>query len=328
MRKKLAKVLVIAGSDSGGGAGIQADIKSIAAQGAYASTVITSVTAQNTLGVQAISDVPLDIIRAQIESVMDDIGANFIKVGMLSSKEIIDLVARAVNKYQVDMVLDPVMVAKGGAKLLRDDAVEELKTKLIPKAYLITPNIPEAEVISGMKINNEADMEAAAKKIIADYSCKAVLLKGGHLPGKILTDILVKCHPECSEAKSKDIEKDPSRSLSLRRQGLEMTVYKFRSKKIDTLNTHGTGCTYASAITARLAMGESLQVTVKRSHKYLRQAIKNSESIGGGHSPVNHFWFISRSGSSDIIKTALQITFSLLALAGLIIPTIKYLTQN
>ncbi len=263
----MKKILVIAGSDSGGGAGIQADIKSIAANGAYAATAITSITAQNTLGVQKIFDLPVDIIEAQINSVLSDIGADVIKTGMLSSKKIIELIAKIIGKHKIPLVLDPVMVAKGGAKLIKDDAINALKTKLIPKAFLITPNIPEAEVISGLKIKNEKDMEKAARKMIADYGCNAVLLKGGHLKGAELVDVLVH-----------KISKHEIRST------------KYKAKRIRTKNTHGTGCTYASAIAARLAVGDVLEKAVKNAHEYLQGAIKNSKKIGKGHSPVDHFW--------------------------------------
>ncbi len=273
MTKKIAKVLVIAGSDSGGGAGIQADLKSISANGAYAATAITSITAQNTLGVQAISDVPIKIIEAQINSVLSDIGAHVIKTGMLSSKSIIKAVAKSISKYKIPLVLDPVMVAKGGSKLLKRDAISTLKNELLPKAYLITPNIPEAEVLSGMKIKNAADMEKAADKIIKKYKCNAVLVKGGHLRGEELVDILM--------------QKDSKKVLVI------------RAKKIKTKNTHGTGCTYASAIAAHIARArvdktmpedKILETSVRAAHKYLYNAIKKAAKIGKGHSPVNHFW--------------------------------------
>lgn len=267
MKKKIAKVLIIAGSDSGGGAGIQADIKAVSANGAYAATAIASITAQNTIGVQGIYDLPLDIIRQQISSVLDDIGADVIKTGMLSSKEIIDVVSDTLDKYNIRLVLDPVMISKSGAKLLKDDAVDALRTKLLPKAYLITPNIPEAEVITGLKINNEADMESAAIKILEEYKCNAVLLKGGHLEGKMLVDILML--------------KDGS-------------VTKIRSRRIETMNTHGTGCSYASAIAAYVAKGESLPNAVRKAHRYLFKAIQNAQPIGSGKGPIDHFWFMKR----------------------------------
>jgi len=260
--KMVPKILIIAGSDSGGGAGIQADIKSASANGVYSTTAITAITAQNTLGVQAISDVPLEIIRAQIDSVLTDIGADIIKTGMLSSKEIIELVAEVISQYKIPLVLDPVMVAKGGSKLLRDSAIQTLKEKLIPKAMLVTPNIPEAEILCGEKITNEREMENAAHKIVNEFGCGAVLLKGGHLDTYKLVDILL-------ESSGK--------------------LVKFYSNKINTNNTHGTGCSYASAIASNLAKGYLLEKATRLAHKYINNAIKKSFSIGAGHGPINHF---------------------------------------
>jgi hydroxymethylpyrimidine/phosphomethylpyrimidine kinase len=259
----IPRILIIAGSDSGAGAGIQADIKAAAANKVYASTAITAITAQNTVGVQHIFNLPTETIKHQIISVMEDIDATIIKTGMLSNSEIITMVADAIKKYKTKLVLDPVMVSKSGAKLLQDDAIEALKTKLIPVAFLLTPNIPEAEVLIGSKICSEEDMEEAAKKIISDLGCEAVLLKGGHMPSNNLVDILV--------------EKNGN-------------ITKIKSKKIFTENTHGTGCTYASSIAAFLARGYSLQNSVKKSHSYLYKAIKTAKKIGSGKSPVNHFW--------------------------------------
>lgn len=296
MAAKQAKILIVAGSDSGGGAGIQADIKSASAMGVYAATAITSITAQNTMGVQAISDVPLDIVRTQIESVMEDIGAHVVKTGMLSSREIIELVAAAVNKYPADLVVDPVMVSKSGAKLLQDDAIDALKKKLLPKAVLVTPNIPEAEVLTGMKINSEADMEAAARKIIADTGCNAVLLKGGHMHSDTLIDILVTSSG---------------------------AVHKFHSKRIKTNNTHGTGCTYASAIAALVAKGMPLPKAVGKAHKYLHKAIINAREIGKGHSPVAHFYFLKHSSPADVLRNILYIIFMLIGLTQIVLPMVK-----
>jgi hydroxymethylpyrimidine kinase/phosphomethylpyrimidine kinase len=267
MKNKIPRILVIAGSDSGAGAGIQADIKSIAANGAYATTAITAITAQNTLGVQAIMDIPAQMIRAQIISVLDDIGADIIKTGMLSNKATIELVSDIIDEYKIRLVLDPVMVAKGGAKLIKDSAIKNLKTKLIPKAYLLTPNIPEAEIIAEMKIKNESDMEAAARNIIEKFGCNAVLLKGGHMKGRELVDILVY------------------------KNGKKINIKKFRSQRIRTKNTHGTGCTYASTIAANLAKGERLEIAVKKARYYLWESIQASRTstLGQGHSPLNHF---------------------------------------
>lgn len=257
------KILIIAGSDSGAGAGIQADLKSAAVNGVYASTAITSITAQNTLGVQAVYNLPDDIIYQQIQSVMTDIGAEIVKTGMLSTVSIINTVAKAINELapKIKLICDPVMVAKGGHKLLDDDAVTALKVKMISRAYLVTPNIPEAEVLSGVAIKNEDDIVAAGKKIISETGCNAVLVKGGHMESDVLTDVLI--------------------------EGGNIT--KFASQRINTKNTHGTGCSYASAIAANLAKGQGLEHAVQNAHGYIHNAIKNAVSIGKGHSPVNHF---------------------------------------
>jgi hydroxymethylpyrimidine/phosphomethylpyrimidine kinase len=262
---KIAKVLTIAGSDSGGGAGIQADIKSISACGAYASSVIASLTAQNTLGVQGIYDVPAEFVAKQISSVMSDIGADAIKTGMLSTSEIIKAVADEISKYSgYKLVVDPVMVAKGGAKLLQDDAVEALKFQLISRADLVTPNIPEAEVLANMKITNETDAVTAAKNIL-QLGCKAVLIKGGHTEGDELVDLLFDQNG---------------------------AVTRLVSKRINTKNTHGTGCSYASSIAAYLAQNFSLEESVKKAHEYIYNGILNSLEIGSGHNPINHYWKI------------------------------------
>lgn len=293
----IPRILIIAGSDSGAGAGIQADIKAAAANKVYASTAITAITAQNTVGVQHIFNLPVETVKQQIISVMDDIDATIIKTGMLSNAEIINMVAEAVKKYRAKLVLDPVMISKSGAKLLQDDAIEALKTKLIPFAFLVTPNIPEAEALIGSKICSVEDMELAAKKIIADFGCNAVLLKGGHMPTNDLVDILVE--------KNGDIT-------------------KIKSKKIHTENTHGTGCTYASAIAAFLARKNNLKTAVKKSHKYLYKAIKTAKKIGAGKSPVNHFWKLQNN--TDWRKN-LMIFMFLLAIVKTFIVTINQINN-
>jgi hydroxymethylpyrimidine/phosphomethylpyrimidine kinase len=261
--KQKAKILIIAGSDSGGGAGIQGDIKSASACGAYAATAITSITVQNTLGVTNVFNLPTAIISQQIEAVLSDIGADVIKTGMLSTTEIILIVVQTLQNYsQIKLVIDPVMVAKGGAKLLQNSALEALKTKLLPMAYLVTPNIPEAEILSGLKINNEAEMLQAAKIILAQTGAKNIIIKGGHLHGDDLVDILL--------------------------EGEKIT--KITSKKIATKNTHGTGCSFASSISAYLAQGESLENAFKKAHDYIYNAIKNAPNIGAGHGPIEHFY--------------------------------------
>lgn len=266
MKKHKARVLIIAGSDSSGGAGIQGDIKTVSAFGGYAATAITSITVQNTLGVSAVFDIPPDILRGQIRAVLNDIGADVIKTGMLSSSEIINIVAEEFENYLkinslVKLVVDPVMIAKGGASLLRADAVNCLKEKLIPLAYLITPNIPEAEILSNLEIKSEDDMVLAARKIINQLKPMNVLLKGGHLEGGKVVDILFGQH-----------------------------ILRGESDKINTKNTHGTGCAMASAISTLLARGIQIEDAFQEARKYIHNAIKNSPDIGHGHGPIDHFW--------------------------------------
>ena len=255
------RVLVIAGSDSGGGAGIQADIKAITALGGFAATALTALTAQNTKGVFGVHPVPPAFIRQQIAVVMDDIGADIIKTGMLGDVATIETVCAALADYArgVPLVLDPVMVAKGGHALLADDAVGVLRSRLLPLARVITPNLPEAEALSGMKINAVADMRVAAS-VLLSLGVPAVLLKGGHLPGDELVDLLAT--PEGIEA--------------------------FVSQRIATRHTHGTGCTLASAVAAGLAQGMSLRDAVIRARAYVRAAIAAAPGYGAGHGPLDH----------------------------------------
>jgi hydroxymethylpyrimidine/phosphomethylpyrimidine kinase len=255
------RVLIIAGSDSGGGAGIQADIKAVTALKAYAATAISALTAQNTLGVHGISPVPVDFIKAQMVAVLDDIGADCIKTGMLHDASVIEAVAETLAGFGVGVpiVVDPVMVAKGGAKLLDDGAVAALKSHLLPDATLVTPNIPEAEALLDAAIGGPADMESAARAIL-DMGPRAVLLKGGHLEGDTLTDVLVTA------------------------EGVELFV----AQRIDTPHTHGTGCTLASAIAAGIAQGMALTPAVVRARAYVREAIATAPGFGAGHGPLNH----------------------------------------
>lgn len=257
----LPRVLTIAGSDSGGGAGIQADIKTITCLGGYAASAITALTAQNTRGVFGIHEVPPAFVRQQIELVLSDIGADAIKTGMLESVEIIDTVASALTGKPIPLILDPVMVAKGGAALLKADAVETLKNKLIPLAYLVTPNIPEAELLADMKIYTPADMERAAKRI-ADLGARNVLVKGGHLDGNEVVNILLAGN----------------------------LVHYVTSPRIETRNTHGTGCTLASAIATYIARGEDLKSAVEKANVYVLEAIRQAPEIGHGHGPLKHNW--------------------------------------
>ncbi len=255
------RVLTIAGSDSGGGAGIQGDIKTITMLGAYGASAITALTVQNTKGVTDVMPVPADVVAAQIGAVLSDIGADAIKTGMLPSAEIIETVAKTIDEHASDaaLVVDPVMVAKGGAVLTPDDAVDALKSALLPDATLITPNIPEAEQLLGTNITSLAQMKQAAGTLLM-FDCDAVLLKGGHLPGDELFDVLA----------------------------TKETMEVFSSPRIDTPHTHGTGCTLASAIATGLAQGLPLTDAVTRARDYVHEAIRLAPGLGSGHGPLNH----------------------------------------
>lgn len=257
------RVLIVAGSDSGGGAGIQADIKTVTMLGGYAMTAITALTAQNTEGVFGIHEVPAEFVRQQMTLVLDDIGADVIKTGMLLSSEIIQAVGAelAARAPSVPLVVDPVMVAKGGVGLMVGDALEILKRDLIGHATVVTPNIPEAEALSGLSIATVGDMEAAARAILA-LGTKAVLVKGGHLTGDVVTDVLVS---------------DEGR--------IELTGPRFA-----TTHTHGTGCTLASAIATGLAQGLNLHGAAERARRYVEEAIRTAPGLGRGHGPLNHLW--------------------------------------
>ncbi|NLV23151.1 MAG: bifunctional hydroxymethylpyrimidine kinase/phosphomethylpyrimidine kinase [Deltaproteobacteria bacterium] len=253
------RMLTIAGSDSGGGAGIQADLKTSTLLGSFGMSAITALTAQNTLGVTDIHPAPPEFIAAQIEAVLSDIGADVIKVGMLFSPEIIRLVAANIRKYALPAVVDPVMIAKGGASLLRQEAVAALRNELLPLAYLITPNLPEAEVLTGLTIRTESDMEKAAARL-CDMGPRNVLVKGGHLEGDSV-DLLVEGG----------------------------RLHRFHEKRFDTPHTHGTGCTYSAAIATFLAQGIPLVQAVERGKTFITEAIRLAPGIGHGHGPVNHF---------------------------------------
>jgi len=252
--------LTIAGSDSGGGAGIQADLKTFSALGVYGMSVLTSITAQNTLGVQGIHDLPPEFVGLQIDSVMQDIGADAVKIGMLSNIQIIKIVSKKIKEYKVkNLVIDPVMVAKGGDRLLKEDAVEALKQDLIPLAIIVTPNLIEAEVLSGLKIQNIIDMKEAAQEIYK-LGPRNVLIKGGHLLSEEAIDFLY------------DGE----------------SFKEFKAERINTKNTHGTGCTLSSAIAAGLAQEKEIEEAVDIAKRYITLAIQNSLDIGHGHGPLNH----------------------------------------
>ncbi|MFB4204947.1 Hydroxymethylpyrimidine/phosphomethylpyrimidine kinase [wastewater metagenome] len=261
-----ARVLIVAGSDSGGGAGIQADIKAVTALRGYAMTAITALTAQNTLGVQDVFPIPSAFIAEQMRSVLGDIGADCIKTGMLHDAPVIETVAEMLESMApaVPLVVDPVMVAQSGDRLLQTAAVEALRTRLVPRASLVTPNIPEAEVLLERRIHDEADQIAAAEALLA-LGCGAVLVKGGHAAGETITDVLAT--PTGTEC--------------------------LRQPRIATECTHGTGCTLASAIAAGVARGMDLAAAVARARRYLQRALVTATPLGGGHGPVNHIHTVS-----------------------------------
>ena len=256
---KAIRVLTIAGSDSGGGAGIQADLKTITVLGGFGMSVITALTAQNTLGVQGIHEVPPAFVALQFDAVASDIGVDAAKTGMLLSTEILRVVAAKIRQYGIDkLVVNPVMVAKGGAKLIREDAREMLIKELVPLAFVITPNIPEAEVLAGIPVTSPDGMKAAAS-IIHGMGARHVVVKGGHLSGAAL-----------------DILYDGKR------------FYEFTAARIDTRDTHGTGCTFSAAIATGLAKGQGVAEAVAEAKKYVEKAIRYACRLGNGHGPVNH----------------------------------------
>ncbi len=260
------RVLTIAGSDSGGGAGIQADIKSISANGCFATSAITAITAQNTLGVNAVEGLSIDILEGQIEAVLSDIGTDSVKIGMLHSAEVVRSVARLLRKYGIkDVVLDPVMVSTSGHKLIEDSAIAVLKSDLMPLARVITPNIPEAEILLGEPIEKQGDLPAAARRLAQQYGV-SVLLKAGHLVDDELIDIFY--NNETDE------------------------VIELSARRVDTPNTHGTGCTLSSAFAAQLAKGLPLTEAARAAKAYINNAIIHGAAykIGNGHGPVCHFY--------------------------------------
>ena len=264
-KSTIPTALTIAGSDSGGGAGLQADIKAFQANGVYGMSVVTSITAQNTQGVTAAFNLPTQIITAQIDAVADDFEIHVVKTGMLSTSDIIHTVADAIERHELGpVVVDPVMVATSGDRLLDPNAVEVLKSRMLPAANLLTPNAHEAEVLAGFPVTILDDARRAAETILA-LGPKAVLVTGGHLEGEVdAVDALIDAEGEML----------------------------FRAERIDTKNTHGTGCTYASAIAANLAKGYNLRRAIQEAKAYLTEAIRHSLSIGRGHGPTHHFWFL------------------------------------
>ncbi|MEM5809256.1 MAG: bifunctional hydroxymethylpyrimidine kinase/phosphomethylpyrimidine kinase [Candidatus Aenigmatarchaeota archaeon] len=258
----IPKALTVAGSDSSGGAGIQADLKTFTVLGVYGMSAITSITVQNTLGVYGVVDIPPEVVYEQIKVVVEDIGVDACKTGMLSNEEIIKAVARAIKDTKIEkLVVDPVMRAKSGDPLLKQSARETLIREILPLALLVTPNIPEAEELCGFEIKSLEDMERACKKILS-YGPSAVVVKGGHMEGEESVDVLYDG------------------------QSFEY----LRGRFIKTKNTHGTGCTFSSAITAHLAKGHSLKEAVMMAKEYIQKAIENSLPLGKGHGPLNHMW--------------------------------------
>jgi len=258
--KTKSKVLIIAGSDSSGGAGIQADIKTVTALGSYATTALTAVTAQNTKGVKKIISIPAKIVQKQITMILDDIGTQAVKIGMLHDADIIKSVHKTLKKYKPkNIVLDPVMVAKGGAKLISSNSIKYLINLLIPLCTLVTPNIPEAEILTGSSISNKEDMIRAAKKIL-NMGSKNVLLKSGHLKNKMIFDILAT------------------------KKGIKI----FTKRKIKTKNTHGTGCTLSSAVATCLSQNKNIERSCKVSLRYVDKAIISAPGYGKGFGPLNH----------------------------------------
>jgi hydroxymethylpyrimidine/phosphomethylpyrimidine kinase len=262
---KIPVALTIAGSDSGGGAGIQADLKTFAALGVHGTSAITAITAQNTVAVTDIFELPPTLITAQIAAVVDDIGVDAAKTGMLSSSDIIDAVAAAVKRFGIrNLVVDPVMVAKGGGRLLRDDAVEALRTQLLPLAAIITPNLPEAEVLLGRPIRTLDERRKAARDLVAMGS-RAAVVKGGHADGDVT-----------------DVYWDGTQLVEL------------KVERVATGNTHGSGCVFSAAITAGLATGREPLAAVRDAKEFITGAIEGSLELGRGHGPVNPMFKISR----------------------------------
>jgi len=258
--KLKSKILIIAGSDSSGGAGIQADIKTVTALGSYAMTAITAVTSQNTKGVKSIVSISPKEISNQIEFTSKDIKPDAIKIGMLHSTEIINAVLKSINKINVKkIILDPVMIAKGGTKLIDNRSIKILKSKLMKKVSLITPNIPEAEILTKIRISSVEDMMRAAR-ILISLGAKNVLIKGGHLKSKFMYDIFLN----------------------------KNEISAFKNKKIHTKNTHGTGCTLSSAIATYYSCGKTLKKSCEMAIKYVNHSIGSGPNFGKGHGPINH----------------------------------------
>lgn len=262
MSSALGRVLIIAGSDSGGGAGLQADLKTVTALGGYAATAVTAITVQNTLGVTGVLPVPADMVTAQARAVLDDIGADALKTGMLGDIAMVETVAAILDSAAgIPAVVDPVTTAKGGAALLATDAMDAVRRLMVPRAWLLTPNVPEAEALTGLSIASLDDQRRAGEALLA-LGARAVLMKGGHLDGERVSDLL------------------------LTPQGETL----FESARLETRHTHGTGCTLASACAAGLAQGLTLEAAVARAWAYVQEAIARAPGLGRGHGPLDHAW--------------------------------------
>jgi hydroxymethylpyrimidine/phosphomethylpyrimidine kinase len=262
MAEALGRVLIIAGSDSGGGAGVQADIKAVTALGGHAATAITAITVQNTLGVHHVHALPAALVEAQARAVLDDIGADAFKIGMLGDEAMVETVARILDSAPgIPAVVDPVMVAKGGAALLRGAAVAAVRALMVPRAALLTPNAPEATALTGLAVETTDDLRRAGEALLR-LGAAAVLMKGGHILGEQVIDVLMTRSGETT----------------------------FEGPRIETRHTHGTGCTLASACAAGLSQGLGLEAAVARAWGYTAEAIRRAPGLGGGHGPLDHAW--------------------------------------
>jgi hydroxymethylpyrimidine/phosphomethylpyrimidine kinase len=259
--RALGRVLILAGSDSGGGAGIQADIKTVTALGGYAATAITAVTVQNTLGVTGVHPVPPDVVAAQARAVLDDIGADALKTGMLGSAAMVEVVARILESSGAPAVVDPVMIAKGGAALLEGAALAAVKALMVPRAALLTPNAPEAAALTGLAVETTDDLRRAGDALLS-LGAAAALMKGGHVTGERVIDVLMTADGECV----------------------------FEGPRLETRHTHGTGCTLASACATGIAQGLPLTDAVARAWAYVHEAMLRAPGFGAGHGPLDHAW--------------------------------------
>ncbi len=271
MHEDLGRVLIFAGSDSGGGAGLQADVKTVTALGGHAATAVTVITVQNTLGVRAVHPLPADLVEAQARAVLEDIGADALKTGLLGDATMIARVAALIAETGRPAVIDPVMVATSGDRLAPAVAVEAVRELLLPVATLLTPNAPEAEALTGMAVADEAGQRAAGEALLA-LGAQAVLMKGGHVPGDRVVDLLM----------------------------TPVSITRFESGRIRSRNTHGTGCTLASGIACGLAQGLGLERSVARARDYLLEAIRRAPHLGAGHGPVDHGWPMRPGGPSRL----------------------------